>query len=110
MLLQQLSQLNGTDGFIETPKPLYFNNSGAFGYRYNLLYPDTTYEVSLKNGAIIRRKAIPNDSLNQINQRFYPKENFLNYEINSGKKVAILTINTFDKGPLKNAGWKYKTV
>ncbi|MEO0339789.1 MAG: S41 family peptidase, partial [Bacteroidota bacterium] len=107
-LYNQLSRLNGTDGFIETPKSLFFNNSGAFGYRYSLLYPDSTYEVSLKNGKTLRREAIASDSLAKISKPFYPTQDFLSYEIRQEDKVAILTINTFDKGALKNAEWKYK--
>ena len=64
--------------------------------------------MSLKSGETLRRKAISSDSLAKISKPFYPKQDFLSYEIKAEDKVAILTINTFDKGALKNAEWKYK--
>ncbi|MEM6697292.1 MAG: S41 family peptidase [Bacteroidota bacterium] len=108
-MIEKISNLQGTDGFIETPKPLFFNNSLSFGYRYHLIYPEVdTYKIELEDGTTITRNAISEDRLKNLRQAFYPKQKLINYEIKKEQNTAILTINTFEKGAFKSAEINYK--
>lgn len=108
-MLERISNLQGTDGFIETPKPLFFNNSLTFGYRYHLIYPEVdTYELEFEDGTKMSKYAISEDSLKMLYQRRYPKQSIIYYELKPTSSSAILTINTFEKGAFKAANINYK--
>ncbi len=107
-MLEKISGLKGTDGYIITPQPLFFNNSGSFGFWYNLVYQDTTYKIQFADGSVILRDPISADSLSRISSAFYPQQPLLTYNIKADLNTAVLTINTFEKDVLKNADLKYK--
>ncbi|MEM8527641.1 MAG: S41 family peptidase [Bacteroidota bacterium] len=105
----KISNLQGTDGFIETPKSLFFNNSLIFSYRYHLVYPETdNYQILFEDGTQIDRKSISEDSLKLLRSAIFPPQELIVSEIQPTKKTAILTINTFGKGILEAANIKYK--
>ncbi|MEL6718182.1 MAG: S41 family peptidase [Bacteroidota bacterium] len=108
-IFNKVANLQGTDGFIETPKALFFNNSLTFGYRYHLVYPETdTYKIKLEDGTNITRKAISEDSLTVLYRKRYPKHPIIHYELKKELNTAILTINTFEKRAFKAAKVRYK--
>lgn len=108
-ILERISSHRGTDGYVQSPDPLVFDNSEGFSYHYQLAFQDTAdYRITFTDGTNLVRKPISGDRLEKLRAELYPREPYLKSQILPEKNLAILTVNTFEKGALKATDSEYK--